>query len=485
MGFVVKECTCAECNEIFIHGKKLTEHFKKCHGLSSEEYAIKYVHNGIKPLCLGCKKETRFVSATIGFKRYCIDCSKLAEQEAGRTGGKNKKTWNKGKTKNNDVRIANLAIKMSGSNNSFYGKHHTIETITKISLTKTLSSSDIVSRIEKRKSEFELVTSLEEYVSRQQQYLEFKCMICGTIQPKTLQTFERGSRCYKCFPVSKSNWELDVFSFVQSLCSDTVSGDRTILAPKELDIYVPSKLLGIECHGLYWHSDGSVKESFNKRLHLEKYNLALQNSVQLLQLFQDEWRDKRVICESLIRHRLGMSLKRIGARKLKIKMLDNKSRKQFFDMSHIAGDVASTNSWGLVDDNDVIIAALSVRKPRQVKKYPNTLEVARFCTAPFINVPGCLSRLMNEASLYARKIGVTRLMTYVDRRIGNGRGYEQCGFLRTGSTGVDYFYTDNFLRYDRFKFRARGELSESEVAMKANVSRIYGCGSHIYEKSLL
>jgi hypothetical protein len=67
----------------------------------------------------------------------------------------------------------------------------------------------IEERILERSKEFKLITNLEEYRSRQQQYLKFECVKCGEVQPKTLQAFERGSRCYKCYPVGKSNWESD------------------------------------------------------------------------------------------------------------------------------------------------------------------------------------------------------------------------------------------------------------------------------------
>ena len=71
-------------------------------------------------------------------------------------------------------------------------------------------------------------------------------------------------------------------------------------------------------------------------------------------------------------------------------------------------------------------------------------------------------------------------MTYVDRRIGAGKGYEAAGFKLTGSTAPDYWYTDNQLRYDRFKFRAKDGKSERQIATEARVSRIYGCGSYTY-----
>jgi hypothetical protein len=52
-------------------------------------------------------------------------------------------------------------------------------------------------------------------------------------------------------------------------------------------------------------------------------------------------------------------------------------------------------------------------------------------------------------------------------RIGAGKGYSAAGFRLVGSTGLDYWYTDNEYRYGRFKFRAQEGKSEKQVAYAA------------------
>lgn len=192
--------TCLECNESFLNSKKLSDHIKRAHELSSLDYVVKHHHNGKRPQCLHCGGETRFVSLIDGFKRYCVADRKLAEAAAGREGGKAKTTWNKGKNKATDERIARLSAKQSGEGNPFFGKKHSEDTIQRISITKRLGSDDLKERIAARSTQFRLVSSIDDYVSRQQQYLTFECTTCKTHQPKTLQAFERGSRCYKCHP---------------------------------------------------------------------------------------------------------------------------------------------------------------------------------------------------------------------------------------------------------------------------------------------
>lgn len=455
--------------------KRFSDHIKREHNLTSEEYTIKELYFGIQPVCKACNSNTRYVS--FEYKLFCKDHAKLAMKNGGAIGGQTE-AWNKGKTKLNDPRIASQALSVTGQGNHFFGKKHSQESIKSISLTKTLHAIDIEQRIIERSNEFELMTSLSEYHSKQKQYLEFKCVICSTIQPKTLQAFERGSRCYVCYPVTKSNWELEVLEYVKKLYSDTVSGDRTILMPKEIDVYVPSKKIGFECHGLYWHSEGSPRGITDKNLTKDKIVLAYEKGVKLYQFFDDEWRDKRQICESIIDHRLGMTKNKIGARKLEVVILDTSEQRLFFDNSHIAGYTPSRVTFGLKDKTGLILAALSLRIPRQ-KKYLDSYEIARFSTAPNWSVSGGLDKLMKRAIEYCKLNNIQSIMTYVDRRFGRGHGYKICGFKLVGETGVDYWYTDNVFRYDRLKFKASNNSSEKEVAKRSRVSRIFGAGSLI------
>ena len=457
--------------------KKLTNHIKSAHGLSSEEYTINIFHGGTKPSCAECGAPTRYVS--FSFKRYCKDHAKLAMKAGGSRGGL-AEAWNRGKSKETDERLAAHSAKVTGSNNHFYGKKHSSETIQKISLKKTLATSSIEERIFQRQSELRLLTPLDEYYSRQAQYLQFECVKCGERQPKTLQAFERGSRCYKCHPIGKSNWELSVYEFVKSISPDAVSGDKSQLSPKEIDIYVPSKKFGIECHGLYWHSEAaSSDEHFDKNKHMNKFKLAEEKKINLLQLFEDEWRDKREICESMIRHRLGLDPERCKTWSTTVVELGTDEEREFFNATHISGYTPSKICWGLRDRSGRTVAALSLRVPRHSSKYNNSIEIARFSTARGVNVPGGLSKLLKHARTWCSGKGFESIMTYVDRRIGAGRGYEAAGFSLTSSTAPDYWYTDGELRYDRFKFRAQEGKPEKVVASEAKVFRIWGCGSQV------
>lgn len=395
-------------------------------------------------------------------------------REGGARGGR-AGAWNRGLTAQTDERVRESALKMLGTGNPFYGKSHNDVTRSRISITKRLLGETLESRIQSRSSEFDLITSLDDYRSRQGQYLEFRCVSCQHVQKKTLQAFERGSKCEQCFPVSSSQWQIEVEEWVRSLGVETQREDRAAISPKEIDIFIPTAGLGIECHGLYFHSE--AKSGNDPKLHARKADLADSRGVRLLQIFFDEWRDRDEVVKGMIKSRLGIVEHRVGARNCQIVEVSASQQRKFFEQSHLAGYSAAKIAWGL-QYNGQLIACLSIRKPRQ-KKWESWWEISRYAVAPNYNVQGGLSRLVRIARDWSQNAGGLGLMTYVDRRVGTGDGYRKCGFVDVGVTGPDYWYTDFDTRHDRFKFRARPGIPELDVAREAGVFRIWGAGSRI------
>ena len=56
--------------------------------------------------------------------------------------------------------------------------------------------------------------------------------------------------------------------FIKSIYSDEIiENSRTIISPKELDIYIPQKNLAIEYDGLYWHDENHVENKYHLNKH--------------------------------------------------------------------------------------------------------------------------------------------------------------------------------------------------------------------------
>lgn len=85
--------------------------------------------------------------------------------------------------------------------------------------------------------------------------------------------------------------------------------DRTLIKPYEIDIYIPSKNIGIEYNGLIFHSFGESKysifnnsdlEILNKNKHLLKTELCEKKGVNLYHIFENEYKSKKDIWISII-----------------------------------------------------------------------------------------------------------------------------------------------------------------------------------------
>lgn len=233
--------------------------------------------------------------------------------------------------------------------------------------------------------------------------------------------------------------------------------------PLEIDIYLPDYKIGIEVHGLYWHSEAS--KHFQKYRHKDKYILAKQHGIQLFQFFEDELNFKLDIIQSLLRSKLGLIQKEFQAKDCELKEITSTEKTQFFKDNHLQGACPSIIGFGLFYQNK-LIQAITLRKN---KKYG--LELARFATAKDVSVKFGFSRLMKRAKKWATDNGYSQMVSYSDLRFSNGKVYEVNGFHFDGETVPDMFWTDKVKRFSRqLSWGKNGKEKTSKLL------KIYGAG---------
>src|SRR5690606_38566529 len=112
-----------------------------------------------------------------------------------------------------------------------------------------------------------------------------------------------------------------------------------------------------------------------------KLDSCREKGISLLSVYEDEWRDKRAIVESMIVHRLGLS-KKLNARSLRLASVALDDAATFMESNHLEGAARSLAAFGLFDC-DVLIACMTLRRPFH-KKHSSFIEVARSaCAAGF------------------------------------------------------------------------------------------------------
>ena len=123
---------------------------------------------------------------------------------------------------------------------------------------------------------------------------------------------------------------------------------------------------------------------------------------------------------------------------------------------------------------------ITLRRPF-TKKDKSCIEIARVSSKINCIVRGGFSKLMKSVILWAKEQNYDKIITYSDCRYSTGNTYKQFGFIYKNHTGINYYYTDLFNRFNRFKFRAKDNKSEKQIALENNVHKIYGAGNYLWE----
>lgn len=329
--------------------------------------------------------------------------------------------------------------------------------------------------------DYELLTTREEYEHRQG-HLKWRCKLCG----REFDTYGATSQYPRCKCQHRDQEEVDFYTFVKSVAPDAMFNTRkTLPSGKEIDVYVPSRKIGFEFDGLYWHSDLRVCNTY----HLDKTREAEKNGIRLIHIFSDEWEQRRDIVESFIRHLLlpHSHKDNLYARKCKCVELDKDVAQPFLNAHHIQGSDRAKHYVGLRKEDGSLVAVASFQ-PEQ--KGSGRYILSRYATDPAAGtICGGLGKLV---AFFRKRVDVISIKTYADRRVSQGTMYEKIGFTRTKTIPPKYWYSKNFTeRIHRFnlrksEFKKNGLLyedgkTELELAEMNGFHRIYDCGYYVYE----
>lgn len=324
--------------------------------------------------------------------------------------------------------------------------------------------------------------------------IDINCSKCNTtynIQNNLLQ--QRYFRdcienpCLNCFKVedSFSIGEQELYNFVKEIDDkiEVLQRDRSILKPKELDIYIPSKKLAIEYNGLYYHSD--VYGGQDK--HLLKMKLCQELGISLINIFEDQWKDKnkKEIVKSRIKNFFGLNDK-IYARKCMIKKMKFSEVHQFLIENHIQGSTKSKHNYGLFFENK-LVSVMTFSKARKIFSNKNNgYELIRMCSLKGLNVIGGSSKMFKY---FLKDVQPNNVYTYADRCWTNSKDvnvYTKMNFEFVSETVPNYWYIKSNKRFHRYNFRKDvlikngydKEKTEKQIMKDLNYHRIYDCGNY-------
>jgi hypothetical protein len=291
-------------------------------------------------------------------------------------------------------------------------------------------------------------------------------------------------------PKSTSKREEQVRAFVESLLGEGTVEKKDLPDGKSIDIYIPSRNVGIEYHGLKWHHElNPYRHSHN--YHLNKLVEARKLGMRLIQIYSDEWRDHQRAVKNFIGSALGCWTRKIGARKCELRKIEKTEAKTFMDWEHIlGGSNRAVAAWGLFEEQE-LIGAITVA-PHHRKTERNALVLDRLCFKTGVHVPGGASRLMKAVEDYGRKESFAEVISWSDERWSEGRVYLALGFVREKTYGPDYQYVDlpdGLHRYSKQSqkksaVKCPSGMTEFAWAQERGLARIWGCGKVRWVKNL-
>lgn len=303
-------------------------------------------------------------------------------------------------------------------------------------------------------------------------------------------SYYRGARCYKCWADKKSSkGEEEVSNYILTLMDkDATRHNKNIITPHELDIYIPEKKIAIEFNGLYWHSEAVGKD---KNYHFNKWKKCQEQGIQLITIWEDDWRDNREVVESMLKYKLGLSNeKKVYARKTFVKEVSSIEAEAFLNQHHIQGFKNITKNYGLFSrDGDELVAVMSF----SVSK--NVASLDRYATS--CSVVGGFTKLLKYAVVEMKKDNseVDSVITFADNEISDGGLYTNNGFVADSYIKPDYKYIYKNRRYHKFLFRKKRfkndpellfdeNMTERELADLNNIHRVWDCGKTKYVKKI-
>jgi G:T-mismatch repair DNA endonuclease (very short patch repair protein) len=242
-----------------------------------------------------------------------------------------------------------------------------------------------------------------------------------------------GRGCPRC--VTKSAPEDAIAAFLSTFTT-VVQRDRTLIAPKELDIYLPEHKLAVEFCGMYWHSHGDAEdERKNKLRHAEKHRLCAERGVRLLTIYETEWAAREATVKRMLRNAIGKSKGRLMARKCDVRMVDRAEAAEFYERYHPQGGAGYGDHYGLFWKGK-LVACMRFNfgsNDRGVGAKNRVWTLSRYATR--LPVAGAASRLFKA---FVAGKNPPEVKSFSDNRLFSGAMYGQLGFTLEADVVPDY-----------------------------------------------
>lgn len=295
-----------------------------------------------------------------------------------------------------------------------------------------------------------------------------------------------------------SKAEKEIVAILKILGEEVIANGRKLLKGAELDIYLPNRGIAIEYNGLYWHSID--KNGQYKNYHYDKWLACKKLGVQLIQIWEDDWENKRdIVLKSLI-YKIGIEQSKLNSLISRGISLTDKSYdhetiastlsleevRVFCEANHLQGFSSGSHYIGLKNKNGEIVSAMVLKKGKD-----DTLNIIRYATDR--TIVGGFAKLLKYAEV---ELSVKRFLVFSDHCSIDGSLYEDNGFTVNKEFMPDYQYVvkdqrQNKSGYTVQKFKDSPNfnyvegMTSAKIAKLNKLPRIYDAGKTRWVKELV
>lgn len=313
------------------------------------------------------------------------------------------------------------------------------------------------------------------------------CPTHGEFRQEAANHVFSGQGCPKCWRGRATQWHQDICALLESTGYTVLRDQRVLEGKLEIDILLPELSLGIELHGLYYHTSRTKKNDY----HLQKMRIAKAKGITLIQIFEDEWVTRKEQVIRLLLSKLpGLPQRRLGARKTIVANVSVNVAREFYERNHIQGFFGAFVHLGLYFERE-LVACMSFQKGTggRGKSSTQVWNLSRYATA--CNVVGGASKLLKA---FVKKYQPVSVVSFSDNRYSEGAMYVKLGFKRVSVSPANYTYVVNNRRVHKSNYQRKylqeklsvfdPELTEKQNCEANRLYQIYDCGLTKWEKIL-
>ena len=414
---------CELCEKECGNDQSFSNHIQAKHKIRIRDYYLKYVNPEATIFCAECGKETKFLDFRRGFQKYCgLKCVGASFSSS----SERKELFRKSYMKNN---MKEIQAKREKTNFERYG-NKCANNVKEIQDRNFVDMRD--KQIVKVKEYLKLydIELAGEYKNNRQK-TTFKCLKCGKEFQETYDRLcKKKCKCPYERERSRSAGEEEILQFILEY-EDKIFSNTPIGGGYELDIFIPEKNLAFEYCGLYWHSEKRRRDPQN--CHNIKLKMCNEINVKLIQIFEDEWVEKRDIVQSRIINALDRCSHQINSKKCSIKLISELEKKEFLENNHLNGDDSSIIFLGAYYKNMLVAVMTFVKEDHNWK-------ISRFCFHIGYQISKIYSKFLDH---FKKNYKWKEIIEYTDRRWNSGKSQIDAGFELESITEPNCWYTKN------------------------------------------